>query len=303
MNENDTQIDTQEDAPHDVNIPTPMPTADALSATEATLNEVNAVAMEEDTSATLAAEATLAATSAVAAPALVASKRKTGIIAAIIFATLLAIALGAFWYMKQQHENAVVGMTDYPAVVAIVNGEEVSATQFKQSYDQAAAVAVQQGFDPATSADAKKEVEAQAIKVLINTVLMVQEAKAAGFTATEEAISAEVAKLEAQFGSKEQLASALTAAGIDEAAMRHDLGEQIMVDQYIESTPEWGAIAVTDAEVRAFYDQAIEGMENAPAYDTVIDQVRAEVQTQKQQAATNALIERIRKDAKIDVKI
>lgn len=231
------------------------------------------------------------------------SGRNKMIAGALIVAALLAAA-GAYWYTQNKTgETALVGGVEYPAVVAVVNGEEVSVAEFQQSYDQAAAIAVQQGFDPATDPEVAAEVKNQAVTILVNTVLMMQKALEAGFTATDEQVQAEVAKLETQFGGAEQLASVLAGAGLDDAAMRADLRDQIIVDSYLKSTPEVQAIAVTDEEVRSYYDLAAAQMEDAPAYEEVEAQVREQLLYEKQGAATNAVLERVRAESTIEVKI
>lgn len=232
------------------------------------------------------------------------SGKQTGLIAGAIIVTLVALAAAAFWYNgTQSDEVASVGGVTYPAVVAVVNGQEVSVAEFQQSYDQAAAIAAQQGFDPATNEEVRAEIENQAITVVVNTALLTQAALAAGIEATDEAVQAEVMQLETQFGGAEQLATALAGAGLDDAAMRADLREQILVEEFITSSPEWEAIAVTDEEVQALYDEVAAVNDQVPPFADVEPQVRAQLLSQKQEEATNTLIERMRADAEIEVMI
>lgn len=230
------------------------------------------------------------------------ARNRTNLIAGAIIFVLIALAAAAFWYngMPSDNETASVGGVVYPPVVAVVNGQEVSLADFQQSYDQAAAIAAQQGFDPATNEEVRAEIEKQAIAVAVNTTLLTQAALAAGIEATDEAVQAEVTQLETQFGGVEQLATALAGAGLDDAAMRADLREQILVEAFITSSPEWEAIAVTDAEVQALYDEVAAVNEEVPPFAEVEMQVRAQLLSQKQEEATNALIERMRADAEIE---
>ncbi len=229
---------------------------------------------------------------------------KTKVIAGALIVAALLVAAGAYWfYTNKMASTAMVGGVEYPAVVAVVNGEEVRVAEFQQSYDQAAAIAVQQGFDPATDPEVAAEVKNQAVTILVNTVLMMQKAIEGGFTATDEQVEAEVAKLESQFGGAEQLASVLAGAGLDDAAMRSDLRDQLIVDAYLKSTPEVQALVVTDEEVRSYYDTAAAQMEAAPAFEEVEAQVREQLLYEKQGAATNAVIERVRAESTIEVKI
>jgi FKBP-type peptidyl-prolyl cis-trans isomerase (trigger factor) len=232
------------------------------------------------------------------------ASKKARLIAAAILVGALCVAAGAYWYLNYGTGTPVeVGGVTYPAVVAVVNGEKVSVEQFKQSYDQAAAIAAQQGFDPATDESVRKEVETQALTILVNTVLMKQEAAKGDFEATDEKVQEEVTKLEEQFGGAEQLATVLAGAGLDDAAMRKDLRDQIVVDAYLQSTPEVQAVVLTDEEVRAYYDAAAAQMEEVPPYEEVEGQIREQLLYEKQSAATSAVIDRVRAEATIEMKI
>ncbi len=233
------------------------------------------------------------------------TKKRNGLIAAAIIVVLCAVAAASFYFYKMNANDTsdMVGGVSYPDVVAVVNGEEVGREAFARSYDQAASIALQQGFDPTTDEAVQAEVTTQALDVVVNTVLMIQEAEKAGVTVSEEDIDAEVAKLEEQFGGADQLATALAGVGLDTAGMRDDIREQLMVDSFITSSPEWVAISVTDEEVRAYYDEVAAQTEGLPAFEDVVDQVRAQLEYEKQQEATGALIDRVRASSTIDMKV
>ncbi len=272
---------------------------DAVATPEAVVAEITEVVTETTEAADVAA-----VTSDMPEAVVPAASNRTRLIAAGVLVGALAIAAGAYWYLNYAGGAPVeVGGVSYPAVVAVVNGEKVSAEQFKQSYDQAAAIATQQGFDPSTDESVRKEVETQALTILVNTVLMKQEAAKGGFVATDEKVQEEVAKLETQFGGAEQLATVLAGAGLDDAAMRKDLRDQIVVDAYLASTPEVQAISLTDEEVRAYYDGAAAQMEEVPPYEEVEGQIREQLMYEKRGTATAAVIERVRAEATIEMKI
>ncbi len=234
----------------------------------------------------------------------VASTQRNYIIAGVILLVMGLIAAVGVWYLTMYTGGGMmIGGVEYPAVVAIVNGEDVPVAAFMQSYDQAAAVAVQQGFDPATDESVRQEVVDQAVEVMINTVLMLQQSTAAGFTVTDEQVAAEVAALEEQFGGADQLAAALANAGLSDAVMREDLRDQLIVDQYIKSSPEWAAISVSDEDVRAFYDSVAAASEGLPPFEEVAEEAREQLTLQKQQEATQALIDRVRAESTIEMKI
>ncbi len=228
-------------------------------------------------------------------------KKRNGLIAAAVIIVLCAIAAGAFLFYNKSSDAVTV--KEYPEVVAVVNGEEVPRDDFLQSYEQANGIAMQQGIDPTLDPAIMAEVEKQALDIAVNTVLMLQEAEKAGITVSDERVDEEVAKLEEQFGGAEQLAAALAGVGLDDAGMREDLREQLVVDQYITNSLEWTTIEVTDEDVRAYYDEVAAQVADVPAFEDVVDQVRAQLEYQAQQEATTALIARVREDAEIETYI
>lgn len=226
-------------------------------------------------------------------------KKRSGLLALAIIIAMIGLAAAAFWYQKNHSPATTIGSKEYPSVVALVNGAEVTNKQFVQSYQQAAGIATQQGFD-ANDATVQKQIEDQALTVLINTVLIVQAAEKAGFTASTEEIDAEVDKLEQQFGGSEQLASVLSGAGLSETAVRDDLNDQIIVDKYLNDSPEWKAISVTAEEKKAFYDQVAGLSTSTPPYAEVEPMVEEQLLNQKQQAATETIIARLMASSTIE---
>jgi len=233
-----------------------------------------------------------------------------GVIAVVLVALLAGGAL-TWTLLNQSTKNDVIDfsttasfdLASLPEVVAIINGVEVSKLEFEQSYEQSVQIAVQQGFD-ATDSDIQTQIKAQSIEVLVNTKLLTLAAKGAGFTATPDQIAAEITTLEAQFGGVEEFAAELDNASITRAELEEDITSQLIIDAFIQSSPEWSEeFVVSEAEARAFYDEVAARGGEIPAYDEVFDQIKAELLAQKQQTATQTLIERLRTEGEIEVLI
>ena len=247
------------------------------------------------------------ATGASAAPAAAETggKNRSGMIALGIVVVMVIIAVGAFWYQKTQTKSsadATAVTQSFPAVVATVNGEDVSRDDFMQSYNQALASAKQQGLDP-TKSTIQSEIQKQAMTVVVNTVLMMQAAQKEGYTASADEIQKQFDQIKQQFGGEDQMKAALQKSGLTEDAVKADLKKQIIVEKYLKATDEWKNITVTDKEKHDLYDQVSARSSSTPPYSQVEQQVGDQIRYQKQQQATQTVVSRLRASSTIDVKI
>ncbi len=236
------------------------------------------------------------------------SKQGGKIALAIVF---LLIVGGLVWAGMQQRDNSAVvsgddinfdsnapapDFDDVPDVVATVNGTELNKADYVQAYNQAQQTVQQQGV-PANEA----AVQTQALDVLINTELLVQAANDAGVTVSEEAVDAELASFTEQFGGEEGLTTALADAGIDQETLTASVREQLLVENYLATTPELSEeVAITDEAIQARYDEvAAQGVEGLPSLEEVAPQIEAQLAAEAEQTATQSLIERLRAAADI----
>lgn len=242
------------------------------------------------------------------------------IIGAIIVA-LLMIA-GAWYFMSGNGDNASgtgtgtgtgSGTDSLPVeqsafefeegdpneVVAVVNGTELLRSQFNETRNQIAQTAQQQGLTPETEG-AVEQINNQAIETLVNTELILQAAAAAGVTADAGAVDTRMAEIVQSVGGQEQLAQSLEQLGLTEDSLRADLEQEVLIEAYLDT--QLGEFTASEEEITALYDQAAAGQE-LPPLEEIRGQVEQQVVATKRQEAVTQLVETLRAEAEVDVRI
>ncbi|MDP9822871.1 SurA N-terminal domain-containing protein [Nocardioides massiliensis] len=200
-------------------------------------------------------------------------------------------------------------LDDIPDVVAEVNGQEVTRDEFVPAYEaqfrQAAMQAQMTGQEP--DADALKE---QTATVLVNTVLLRQQADERGISASAQDVQGELAQLaeQNQLGSVEELLAALEEQGSSEELVREQVRDQMTIEQLVAD--EAGEFDISERELRQLYRQLKqqqggaaggEGQPEFPAFAEVRPQLEEQARQQEQGRVAQDLIEQLREDADITV--
>ncbi len=233
-------------------------------------------------------------------------KSKSLIIALIIVAS----ALVAGWYMYSnktassdtQAATVNVSAGDYPAIVAVVNGEELSNQKYARSMDQVLQVATQQGVDP-NDVVIKQQIESQAMDTIVNTALLLQAATAAGVKVDDSAVSDRLTQMKASYPTEDAYNADLVNAGLTEDSLKADVHEGMVISEYLSTNKGGINISVSDDEVKQTYDNYATQATDAPAFETVSAQIKQQLLSQKQQEFVNKIVEELRAAAKIEIKL
>ena len=236
--------------------------------------------------------------------------KSSGLLIAVVLGVALVVVAGLYYYYQNREvDNVPVASsvtpataTEYPDVVAVVNGEDVTSSDFVLSVNQVTQTATQQGADPSDPA-VKAQIEGQAMDVLINTVLLRQAADASGITVTPEQIDAELSNITAQYESPEAFDAALTEFGLSNEDVRSDLEEKLVIDQYLQSNDAVAAVTVSDAEVQDMYDTLSAQGTGLPSLEEIRQPLEEQLLAQKQQQLISDVINGLREAAEIDIKL
>lgn len=218
----------------------------------------------------------------------------------VTIGVVLLVALGVGYHLLT---NVLPGYTDgdmngnTSGQVAIVNGEEIS----RETYDQA--FAQYQAIFGTTEGVTEAQLQEQAVTDLVNTALIRQAAIAEGHAATDAEIDAEIAAIVEGSGGEEAFAAQLEQAGVSEAEVRQQVGEQLAMNAYVQEAADIEGITVTEEEIASFYEQVSAQSEAAPALEEVRAQIEEQIRAQKQQERISALIGELRTDADIQILI
>lgn len=145
-----------------------------------------------------------------------------------------------------QPPPAALSQDKIPAVVAKVNGAPIDKTALIRMADQYHS----QAPTMTETADFYRKVLDQ----LVSNELLVQQAKAAGITVTDDEANKQLADLRGRFPSPEKFQEELKKTGLSEAELLTKTRETLMVQKFVE-TKVVNDVKVSDADVKAFYDK------------------------------------------------
>lgn len=195
--------------------------------------------------------------------------------------------------------SGIFGASTPSGPAAVVNGEEIPRSEYEDRVDQFEASLSQQGQD-VSSDDIRTQIREQALSNLIDETLLLQAAEVQGVTASEEEVEQAVAQVRGQFESEDAFNEQLAASGSTFEEYRTNVHRQLSIRQLIEANAQAGELEVSDEEVQTFYDQAVQGTEDAPALEQVRPQIETQLSQQKFQQVAQRLIEELRADADIE---
>lgn len=229
---------------------------------------------------------------------------------------VLALAIVAFGgYMvlgkKNSAETAQPVATTVESV-AKVNGVDITKTEYDNQLAASITALKNQGIDVSASTTVQA-IRTQVLTDLINNELVNQGVRAAGISATQQEVDAQLQALVSQLGGAEKLAEQLKQANLTEAKLKENIAKQIAAQKFLLANIDASSTAVTDAEIKKFYDDAVKAQTEAnkklpkdqkpqpiPSLKDVKAQIQQQLVLQKQQAQAAAFIQALRGKAKIE---
>lgn len=252
-----------------------------------------------------------------------ASEEKAGgmtgyIVGAIVLALLM---IGGVWYFvsgtnvtDQPTANgtdttgptaaSILGLDegDPTDPIVEVNGEVLDRSAYNRLRQQLAGQAQQQGMD-LNSTSTVEQIDNQALETLINTELIRQAAVDAGREVDDAEVDARFTEIVDQVGGADALASTLEESGLTEASLRADVEQELLVQGYLDAQLETEDFAATDEEVNTLYDEAGGADAGLPPLEEVRPQVEQQIEANKRQEATGAIVDALRESAEVEVLI
>jgi hypothetical protein len=227
-------------------------------------------------------------------------------IAAVV---LVVIALLGLVFLMEQQGRLNTGIFDgvqssltKNKAVAKVNDGKISRYDLDVSMSQIATGAAAQGAD-VESADVKKEIQTQALDMLVNTELLKQEATARDIAITSEEVEARLETLKTDVGGEAVLMERMKEFNIDEKTLRRDIKNELTIQKLLDEVFVEKTVAVSEEEILAFYEQAGGVEAGLPALDEVRAQIETQLKTSKEQEVVTAYIEELRAKATIEILI
>ncbi|WP_110927299.1 SurA N-terminal domain-containing protein [Bacillus massiliglaciei] len=211
---------------------------------------------------------------------------------------------------KQQEEQAELQKkmdkqkVDEKKVVATVNDEKIMGAEYNNALSMVQMQMQQLGQDP-TEKDAAENVKDQAIQSLVGQRLLIQDADKKGYTASKDEIKKQMSDIKGQYEDDKAFEKALKEAGLTEDEFNVQVEENIKYTKYMDKEIE--VKEATDQEVQQYYDQmTAQGKESGqeiPELKDLKPQIVETLEQQKKQEKLAEHVEKLQKDAKVDINV
>lgn len=236
------------------------------------------------------------------------SRKPVRLLGYVAAGLIVVIGLVAVVYLLEKEGRSSTGIFDSlldrqlaGAVVATVNGEEIVNQDLDTSIRQFRQVADAQGVDTAAP-EAQAEIRSQALEVLVNTKLLLQQASEEGFSVSDEEVDERLESIESEIGGADVLAERLNELGIDTDRLRSDVRDELLIQQLLDSLFESSEIVVTDDEIAGVYENAGGEEAGLPPLEEVRDQIIDQVQASKEQQVIDEYLGSVRATADIELR-
>jgi SurA N-terminal domain len=206
--------------------------------------------------------------------------------------------------MEEMQKKLEAQQIDEKKTVAIVNDKEILGSDYNSALASAQGQMQQMGQDP-TSKEAAEQVKKQTIDSLVGQTLLLQEADKKSYKVSEADINKQLDEIKKQFKTEKEFEAALKKSGMDMKTLETQIADDLILKQFVEK--EFPASEITDEEIQKTYDQYAEqgkktGQE-VPKLEEVKTQIEQSLQQQKQQEKLVQQVEKLKKNAKIEIKI
>ena len=222
---------------------------------------------------------------------------------------LVIVALVGLLYIMEEQGRINTGIFDKVQTVfsghravAKVNDGKITNKELETSISQIAAGAAAQGMDT-TDPELLAQIRSQAIDMLINTELLMQEAEIRGVTITDADVSERINTLTEEVGGEDVLAERMAQFGIDNKTLRNDVRNELTIQALLDEVFKEQQTEISDEEVQEFYDGAGGEAAGLPAIEEVAEQIKEQIRSTREQEQVTTLIEELRGKATIEILI
>lgn len=185
-------------------------------------------------------------------------------------------------------------MVENEKVVATVNGKELVGDIYNFVYTETKIQLYNYGQDISD----KEKVKELVLNALVEQELITQDAKERGIDVSEEEIDTEFDSLFEE--NDEELQSFLDEYQLQEKAFKEQLTFSLIFEKYIDSAV---SADITDEEVEEMYDELKSENEEMPELDEIKENLREQMVMQKEQELLRDIVDDLKEQATIDMKI
>lgn len=187
-------------------------------------------------------------------------------------------------------------------IIATVNGTEITREALDAQITQ---LSHNPNVPTPDKADADKyaQFENMVAQQLVNDELIFTTAKEKGYSVSDEDVQKEFDAIAAKFENEEAFQKQLEGMSLTKEALKETIVRQRTIDQYYKEIFEGQDLTATDEEAQKLYDEHLSSKEGVPKFDEIKEQIKMELGQGKMQQFLGTVIQKLREDAEIDIKL
>jgi len=217
----------------------------------------------------------------------------------------LAISLAACGSGEDKAKsNSTEQQVEPNEIVAIVNEEELKGEAYNAISASILNQMEQMGEDPSTK-ESTEQVKTQALDILVNQTLVLQQAKESEIKAEKSEIDKDYTEFVKQFDDEKAMKEMLESQNMDVETLKTQIAESIIFEKYKEKIAPVGKI--TDEDIKAYYDKVAaeskEAGQELPPLEEVREEIKGSIEQEQQQNQLAAHVEELKGKAEIELKI
>lgn len=192
---------------------------------------------------------------------------------------------------------------DANETVAVVNGEEIKQQELSVRLQQVKDSYKQQGIDLGDENNTAmlQQMEKQALNQLVDSHLLIQAAEADEINLEKGEVDKVLEGIEEQFGDEKKFEEALKKYNMTKDDLKEQVTSELIINKYLEKNTE--EIKVTDDEAKKIYDTYAKNQEDIPPFEEIKDSIKNQLNQQKQLEQTQKVVDKLREDGKVEIKI
>jgi FKBP-type peptidyl-prolyl cis-trans isomerase (trigger factor) len=189
--------------------------------------------------------------------------------------------------------------------IATVNGEEVTRAEFDMRFKQASDSYEADGTD-VNDPGFQEQLAQSLVERMINELLLLQAAAEANLTPDEAEVDTRYEEVVGQFETDAQFQEALAQFNLDEAKLRENIKEGMVMDAYVDSHLENNvpdeALQPTEAELQQAYDAYVSRLSgDKPPFEEVRQNIETQARQQKISEQVTKLLDHLKAEADVQI--
>lgn len=183
---------------------------------------------------------------------------------------------------------------------AVINGEKITKIDLDSRVEQLKEANQLQGID-LSDEKAITEIKKQMLNDMINEKVLLQNAKKVGISVDQNDVQTTYDQLVANFKTKEDFEKELISRNVTEKEVKESIAKQMTLNKYIQQNIDLKNINATDEEIKMLYDNYSSKQQNMPKLEEIKAQLANEVKQQKSRTIVLDFVEKLKKEADIEI--